>query len=188
MTDACLSYYRARYYDPGAGRFLSEDPAGFVVATNLYVYVKNIPTRLGDPSGLFELDISETWSRSGEPWWDPTEWGRDHTAVSTKLNVHCVQVGCGWQPRIKLSVHFAVTHDHDLYAYFHEKEHVEAMKYFFKKSEPYFGFLERKTYKTKEVCEAAAKHQAQQMLDLVWEAMSDPNNRVDWLDRLRFFF
>jgi len=26
-----LSYYRARYYDPAAGRFVSEDPVGFAV-------------------------------------------------------------------------------------------------------------------------------------------------------------
>ncbi len=184
-----LYYYRARYYDPNTGRFLNEDPITFSTSMNLYPYVNNAPTQLADPYGLFSLEFSETWTRSGEPWWDPTEWGRDYTALSTQLDINCVRVGnCAWQPRIKLSVRFAVTHDHDPVGYFHEKEHIGAMKYLFKKSEPYFGFLERKTYKTKEVCEAAAKHQAQQMLDLVWEAMSNPNNRVDWLDRLRFFF
>ena len=29
QTETGLYYYRARYYDPGAGRFLSEDPIEF---------------------------------------------------------------------------------------------------------------------------------------------------------------
>ena len=38
-----LYYYRARYYDPKAGRFLSEDPLGFEAGINKYVYVENRP-------------------------------------------------------------------------------------------------------------------------------------------------
>ena len=38
-----LYYYRARYYDPNAGRFLSEDPLGFEAGINKYVYVENRP-------------------------------------------------------------------------------------------------------------------------------------------------
>ena len=37
------SYYRARYYDPTAGRFLSEDPTGFMAGMNFYAYVTNNP-------------------------------------------------------------------------------------------------------------------------------------------------
>ncbi len=36
-----LYYYRARYYDPSTGRFLSEDPARFSAAENLYPYVSS---------------------------------------------------------------------------------------------------------------------------------------------------
>ncbi len=47
-------YYRARYYDPYSGRFLSEDPIGFKGKDlNLYRYVRNNPLRYSDPSGLF---------------------------------------------------------------------------------------------------------------------------------------
>ncbi len=48
-----LYYYRARYYDPIAGRFLSEDPIGFSSGdVNLYAYVQNNPINIVDPSGL----------------------------------------------------------------------------------------------------------------------------------------
>lgn len=47
-----LRYYRARYYDPTAGRFLSEDPLGFDSSNNFYTYVDNDPTNLDDPLGL----------------------------------------------------------------------------------------------------------------------------------------
>ena len=48
-----LYHYRARTYDSNLGRFLSEDPAGFVGGTNLYSYVSNNPTQFTDPLGLF---------------------------------------------------------------------------------------------------------------------------------------
>jgi RHS repeat-associated protein len=47
-----LSYYRARYYDPNVGRFISVDPMGFGAGdTNLYRYVSNNSTNATDPSG-----------------------------------------------------------------------------------------------------------------------------------------
>ncbi len=58
MTEPNGFYYmRARYYDPGVGRFVSEDPLGFEGGyVNLYVYVANNPVIGIDPSGL-ELRI-----------------------------------------------------------------------------------------------------------------------------------
>ncbi|NEZ55017.1 RHS repeat-associated core domain-containing protein, partial [Adonisia turfae] len=45
-------YYRARYYDPVVGRFISEDPLSFNAGdANLYRYVFNSPTNYTDPSG-----------------------------------------------------------------------------------------------------------------------------------------
>jgi RHS repeat-associated protein len=44
--------YRARYYDPTAGRFLSEDPLGLKGGGNFYIYASNSPTNLIDPLGL----------------------------------------------------------------------------------------------------------------------------------------
>lgn len=48
-----LYYYRARHYDPRAGKFLTKDPIGFAGGdVNLYRYVRNNPVNLIDPSGL----------------------------------------------------------------------------------------------------------------------------------------
>ncbi len=52
-----LLYYRARWYDPQLGRFLTEDPAGLIGGLNLYGYVSQDPINSTDPSGLYELDV-----------------------------------------------------------------------------------------------------------------------------------
>jgi RHS repeat-associated protein len=44
--------YRARYYSPDTGRFISEDPISFNGGTNFYQYVLNNPTQWADPYGL----------------------------------------------------------------------------------------------------------------------------------------
>jgi len=49
-----LYYYRARYYDPAVGRFLSEDPIAFEGGVNFYSYVANNPINAIDPFGLCE--------------------------------------------------------------------------------------------------------------------------------------
>jgi RHS repeat-associated protein len=46
-----LYYYRARYYDPKMGRFISEDPIGFDTGPNFYSYVENNPVVYVDPFG-----------------------------------------------------------------------------------------------------------------------------------------
>lgn len=45
-------YYRARIYSPALGRFLQQDPLGYVDTMNLYAYVRNDPVDLTDPEGL----------------------------------------------------------------------------------------------------------------------------------------
>ena len=47
-----LYYFRGRYYDPVQGRFLNEDPLGFLAGdANLYRYIGNQPTAGTDPFG-----------------------------------------------------------------------------------------------------------------------------------------
>lgn len=54
-----LYYYRARFYHPTLGRFISEDPIGFSGGVNFYPYTRNRPVRFRDPFGLFvNVDIS----------------------------------------------------------------------------------------------------------------------------------
>ena len=63
-VDAGLYYYRARNYDPGLGKFISEDPIGFESGeTNHYSYVSNNPTNFTDPAG--------TVGSRGGPWHPP---------------------------------------------------------------------------------------------------------------------
>lgn len=46
------SYYRARYYDPTVGRFLSQDPIGFLGGENFYSYAIDSPLNWRDTRGL----------------------------------------------------------------------------------------------------------------------------------------
>ncbi len=78
-----LYFYRARYYGPDVGRFISEDPVRFHSdGTNLYPYVGNNPVREIDPSGLSH----RCWGLCGgkccnfssnDEWWlDDGVWKR----------------------------------------------------------------------------------------------------------------
>ncbi|MEK6324767.1 MAG: peptidoglycan DD-metalloendopeptidase family protein [Acidobacteriota bacterium] len=50
-----LLYYRARWYDPREGRFLTEDPIPFRSGDAAYAYVGNQPTAYTDPFGLEQV-------------------------------------------------------------------------------------------------------------------------------------
>ena len=52
-----LYYYRARYYDPKVGRFITRDPIGFRGGINQYTYVRNNPVKWNDPFGLYGPDV-----------------------------------------------------------------------------------------------------------------------------------
>lgn len=54
-SETGLRYYRARYYDPAIGRFISEDPAQ--AGDDFYVYANDNPTNLVDPFGLSACKI-----------------------------------------------------------------------------------------------------------------------------------
>jgi RHS repeat-associated protein len=54
-AETSLYYYRARYYDPSTGRFLSEDPIGLAGGVNVYDYVMNNPLIGFDSWGLSML-------------------------------------------------------------------------------------------------------------------------------------
>lgn len=68
--DTGLLYYRARFYDPQLGRFISEDPIGFEGGINYYAYVGNSPVNYTDPWGLQRSSckdlIKEIWKAFNE--------------------------------------------------------------------------------------------------------------------------
>ena len=54
-ADTGLYYFRARYYDPEMGRFLTKDPIGLAGGhTNLYLYCGNDPVNCTDPTGMID--------------------------------------------------------------------------------------------------------------------------------------
>jgi RHS repeat-associated protein len=53
----------ARYYDPAAGRFISQDPMGFEAGDeNLYRYAHNNPANAVDPSGTDRVFVHERYA------------------------------------------------------------------------------------------------------------------------------
>ena len=60
-SDVKLYDYRARWYDPAVGRFLSEEPAGLDADPNLYRYCGNSPVVNVHPSGLCFSGLSSAF-------------------------------------------------------------------------------------------------------------------------------
>jgi RHS repeat-associated protein len=99
-----LLYYRARYYDPKEGRFLSEDPIRFWGGVNFYAYVRNRPVDRIDPLGLLPVQLCPGLQMStGErPKWaatccgngrfvlcaDPEKWNRFSDTMQYCTQMH----------------------------------------------------------------------------------------------------
>lgn len=68
-TDTNLCFYRVRYYDQNAGRFLREDPIHQFSEKSSYSYVSNNPLVLVDPTGLVaRLYCEQIPSPRGGSW------------------------------------------------------------------------------------------------------------------------
>jgi RHS repeat-associated protein len=63
-----LFYFRARYYDPIMGRFLSVDPMGYQDSMNLYQAFKMNPINFLDPFGKWIASIHKEISMVGKPF------------------------------------------------------------------------------------------------------------------------
>ena len=68
-----LYYYRARYYHPYIGRFLTADPHRLQGRANVYAYAFNNPTRYIDPLGL-QAELTEDWLTPLDPFGGPHGW------------------------------------------------------------------------------------------------------------------
>jgi len=62
--ETSLYYNRTRYFNPAAGRFLSEDPTGFEGGVNEYAYALNSPATYFDPFGLDAWKKTHSWGRA----------------------------------------------------------------------------------------------------------------------------
>jgi RHS repeat-associated protein len=79
-----LNYYRARYYDPELGRFISKDPIGFAAGdVNQYRYVGNGPVEATDPSGLQDFGLPP-WNKM--PTYSPDQGWLDFNAGNNSGN------------------------------------------------------------------------------------------------------
>lgn len=79
-SEAGLLYYRARFYDPHFGRFISEDPTGFAGGINWYAYVNNRPLVRVDPTGLDDAD--RIWEERNKPPSTSNPWYDSHNETS----------------------------------------------------------------------------------------------------------
>jgi RHS repeat-associated protein len=77
-TETGLYYYRARYYDPSTGKFLSEDPLRGISGPDFYVYVSDEPTAFADPLGLCQ----ESKTPPEDRWMCAAEYGDSHSLAA----------------------------------------------------------------------------------------------------------
>lgn len=67
-SETNLYFYRARYYEPSIGRFISEDPIQFKGGINFFNCVDGNPTNFRDPSGQIPI----------YGWWCGPNWTGGH--------------------------------------------------------------------------------------------------------------
>ena len=92
-----LYFYRSRYYDPGAKRFVQEDRKGFLGGRNLYSYVQGQALQQRDPFGedmCFPalVFIGDTWEWHPEDgprgrWWHIYDYDWQMVCVSDTGNI-----------------------------------------------------------------------------------------------------
>ena len=94
-------YLRARYYDPGIGRFTAEDPAG--AGLNWYTYGSNNPVMFIDPSGLFD-EVALSRLLRLQLTWTPQNGAKIHAeanAIRDRLQVNAQYLE-SWAPNSEI--------------------------------------------------------------------------------------
>ncbi len=98
-SETDIYYYRARYFDPSAGRFLNQDPIRFGGGVNFYAYTRNNPVVRTDPFGYYSgsgvvgsiyLGPDGVWQNDGpplppdpsNPTCSPAQWAQSPNACA----------------------------------------------------------------------------------------------------------
>jgi len=89
-TETNLYFYRARYFDPQAGRFLSEDPMRFFESPDFYAYVENNPLNLIDTMGLQAQRPGNLPLGTPQQYWGPFSDGFNE-ALNRLNNAKCAE-------------------------------------------------------------------------------------------------
>ena len=192
-TETGLYFYRARYYDPSVGRFLSEDPGQFYGGMNFYSYVGNEPSLYVDPLGLLDVVYQVSKRRSS---WFGSLWHGGETRASFAIEATCICVSNGkYQIKIKLIFNAEITYYWDS-TLRHEEKHVQVMKDFFNRQKPRYEQFE-KTYSSKTECDyfrqlyvsgvpsSGRIPDLRQMIYSDFEDLNSLQSSVDtWLDRI----
>ena len=116
-TTAGLMFYRARYYNPAWGRFVSEDPFGIRGGVNLYAYVGQAPITYRDPLGLWQVGLTGGWGWGGlstsfgynSGQWNFGAWFGPGAGLSASYRVG--DTGCkpsGFAPSLRLSAQYQI--------------------------------------------------------------------------------
>ncbi|HKS29787.1 MAG TPA: RHS repeat-associated core domain-containing protein [Pyrinomonadaceae bacterium] len=125
-AESGLYYFRERYYDPQAGRFISQDPLGFAAGANFYTFVTNNPVNGWDPfglSGTLTIHSSGSGGPSGHSWVTyTTDSGKTTTYGTWGNNPHGLGNGlqenleAGWSGDASRSKHIDDAAEAQLYA------------------------------------------------------------------------
>jgi RHS repeat-associated protein len=76
-SETGVYYYRARYFDPSAGRFLSQDPIRYGGGVNFYAYTRNNPVARIDPFGYDGTCTNPAYCVPGSATWGAMYLGPD---------------------------------------------------------------------------------------------------------------
>jgi len=89
-SETSVYFYRARYFDPAVGRFLSEDPMRFFESPNFYAYVENNSLNLIDTSGLQAQRPGNLPLGTPQQYWGPFSDGFNE-ALNRLNNARCAE-------------------------------------------------------------------------------------------------
>lgn len=144
-----LYYERARYYDPTAGRFLSEGPIEYGGGVNFYPYVSDRPLDRVDPFGYLQMGFDVTYIRLGffQAFWHAGEdiW---FTPILS-ATCGCQQGGYKLNITIRFPIHIVCNSPRTLA---HEQEHNSIEEEFFRRQSAKCKAFE-KTYPSLVECD-----------------------------------